>query len=189
MPSNHTGANPPTLKTLTNYYISIGAAKIDHSEKTYLAHAIGVYKDLKAWGCSTDLCHAGLFHSIYGTQLFQGFTLPLNRRPELQALIGDYAEKLAFVNCFMDRDTLDAQLEQREGPYTITNRETGENIVLDKTEYDDLVRIHLCDWLEQVERSTRWDYRRAAYRKMALRLGGIALESYDEVFAREPEVV
>src|SRR5437764_3191874 len=98
------------FKDLTNYIISLGAADIRHSDKTYLAHAIGVYNDMKAWGGTDELCRAALFHSIYGTQGFQSFTLPLDRQPELRALIGDYAEKIAYFNCFMDRDSLDAQV-------------------------------------------------------------------------------
>lgn len=175
-----------TFKDLTDYIISIGAADLAHTEKTYLAHNIGVYNDMKAWACSEEMCHAGLFHSIYGTQGFQGFTLPLDRQPELQSLIGAHAEKIAFLNCFMDRASLDAQLEQPEGPYVIVHRETGEGIELNKTEYDDLARLHLCDWLEQVERSQDWDNRREGYRKMAERLGGVALASYKEVFGHEP---
>jgi len=175
----------PTFKELTDYLVSLGTADIGHSEKTYLAHAIGVRNDMVAWGGSDDLCHAALFHSIYGTQQFQDFTLPLERRSELQNLIGDYAEKIAFVNCFMDRDTLDTQVSEIKESYPITNRETGEEMLLTKDEYDDLVRLHLCDWLEQVERSDWWEYRRVAYRGMAERLGGVALESYDDVFARE----
>ncbi|MBV7334611.1 hypothetical protein KFU94_41520 [Chloroflexi bacterium TSY] len=176
----------PTFKDLTNYIISLGAADIAHTEKTYLAHAIGVYNDLKAWGCDEGFSRTGLFHSIYGTQQFQGFTLPLERQSELRSLIGDYAEKICFVNCFMDRASLDAQLDQTEGPYTIIHRETGEEMILTKDEYDDLVRLHLCDLLEQVERSQAWDARRIAFRKMAERLGGVALEAYDRVFEREP---
>ncbi len=176
----------PTFKQLTDYIISLGAADVAHTEKSYLAHAIGVYNDMKAWGGSDDLCYAALFHSIYGTQQFQGFTLSLDKRPELQALIGDYAEKIAFVNCFMDRATLDAQTAEEKAIYPIRNRATGETMELTKTEYDDLVCLHLCDLLEQVERSNAWNSRRAAYRGMAERLGGVALKSYDEVFAREP---
>lgn len=175
-----------TFKDLTNYIVSMGAADIGHTEKTYLAHNISVYNDMKTWGCSEEMCRAGLFHSIYGTQGFQGFTLPLERQDELRELIGDHAEKIAFLNCFMNRASLDAQLEQPEGPYFIVHRETGKEIELTRTEYDDLARLHLCDWLEQVERSQDWGYRRAGYRKMAERLGGVALESYEEVFAREP---
>lgn len=174
------------FKELTDYIISLGAADIGHTDKTYLAHAIGVYNDLKTWGVSEELCHAGLFHSIYGTQGFQGFTLPLERQPELRTLIGPRAEKIAFLNCFMNRASLDAQLTQTDGPYTIIHRETGEELVISKQEYDDLVCIHLCDWLEQVPRAQLWETRRTAYRQMAERLGGVALAAYDRVFALEP---
>lgn len=176
------------FKDLTNYIISLGAADINHSDKTYLAHAISVHNDMKAWGGNDALCRAALFHSIYGTQGFQSFTLPMERQPELLGLIGDYAEKIAFANCFMERGSFDAQLGKMEGPYPIVHRITGEEFVLSQAEYEDLIRIHLCDWLEQVEREKKWDYRRAAYRQMAERLGGIALTSYDRVFAREPKL-
>lgn len=174
------------FKECTDYIVSLGAAEVAHTEKTYLAHAIGVYNDMKAWNGSDDLCYAALFHSIYGTQGFQSFTLPLERRPELQSLIGEYAEKIAFVNCFMDRATLDAQVREEKEQYPIRNRVTGETMALTKQEYEDVICLHLCDLLEQVERSNAWNSRRAAYRGMAERLGGVALESYDKVFAREP---
>ncbi len=51
--------------------------------------------------------------------------------------------------------------------------------------FDDLARVQLCDWLEQVPHSKKWDYRRPAYRRMAERLGAIALEEYDKVFQLE----
>ena len=54
-----------------------------------------------------------------------------------------------------------------------------------EVDFDQLCRVHLCDWLEQVGRSKNWDYRRAAYRQMAERLGGYALAEYDRVFADE----
>jgi len=177
----------PNFKDLTNYIISLGAADISHTDKTYLAHAIGVYNDMKAWHGSDELCRAALFHSIYGTQGFQSFTLPMDRQPELRSLIGDYAEKIAFANCFMDRASLDAQIGKMTGPYPIVHRITREEFVLSKEEYEDLLRVHLCDWLEQVERANDWNYRRAAYRQMAERLGGVALTNYDRVFALEPK--
>ena len=144
---------------------------------------IGVFRDLEAWGCDRDLCRAGLFHSIYGTELFQRFALPQDRREELSALIGERAERIAFVNCLMDRATFDALARRSDGPFRIRNRETGETIELAREDYDDLVTVHLCDWLEQVARSNHWDYRRDAYLRMAQRLGGVAQESYDRVYA------
>ncbi len=84
----------------------------------------------------------------------------------------------------MDRPTFDRALDQAEEPYRFTDRLTGEEVVLSRIDFDDLCRIHLYDWLEQAPRSRHgWDYRRAAYRGMAERLGGVALVAYDEVFA------
>jgi len=85
----------------------------------------------------------------------------------------------------MDRTSFEVLLES-DGPYVIRNRETGEPIELSREDYDDLVRVRLCDWLEQVARSNRWDYRRDAIRLMAQRLGGVAQESYDRVYALAP---
>lgn len=175
------------FKKLTSYFQEIGAAGVSHTgDKNYLAHAIGVYNDLKKWGCDEEMCEAGLFHSVYGTELFQRFALPLDRRGDVRALIGERAERLAYWNCAMDRATLDASVERENGPYFFMDRLTGERVDMTEAELTDLITLHLCDWLEQVERSQKWDYRRAAYRCMAERLGGIALEAYDHVFTKEP---
>ena len=85
----------------------------------------------------------------------------------------------------MDRPSFDRALEQAEGPYRFYDRFTGEEVELAADDFDDLCRIHLYDWLEQVGRSQKWDYRRPAYRNLAERLGGVALRSYDQVFAGE----
>jgi hypothetical protein len=171
------------LKRLSDFLLSIGVEQVSHTKKTYLAHLIGVYRDMQAAGCAEDVCQAGMFHSIYGTERFQGFKLPLERRAEVRALIGPRAEHLAYVNCAMDRASFDRALEQAAGPYRIVDRITGQEVELSRPDFDDLCRIHLYDWLEQVPRSKDWDYRRTAYQRLATRLGGVALESYDRVFA------
>ncbi|MGH7174043.1 MAG: DUF6817 domain-containing protein [Gemmataceae bacterium] len=173
----------PSFKQLTEFLLELGTEQVSHTDKSYLAHAIGVYNDMKARGCTEELCRAGLFHSIYGTELFQRFALPLERRPDVRALIGERAEHLAYLNCAMDRTTFDHALHGKEGPYRFRDRLTGEEVQLAKDDFTDLCKIHLYDWLEQVPRSKKWDYRREAYRRMATRLGGVALESYDRVFA------
>jgi hypothetical protein len=126
-----------------------------------------------------------MFHSIYGTEKFQGFTLPLVRRDEVRALIGDRAEHLAYLNCAMDRASFDRALLQSAEPYRIIDRITGVEIPLPQHDFDDLCRVHLFDWLEQVPRSQEWNYRRAAYRTMAERLGRSANEDFERVFAQE----
>jgi len=176
-----------TFKQLTDFLVSLGIEQIGHTQKNYLGHLISVYKLMQAYGCNDELCRAGLFHSIYGTEKFQGFKLPLERRAELAEMIGSHAERLAYWNCLMDRGSLDHLIMQEQESYRLRNRETGEMMSLTRSELDDLCRVHLFDWLEQAPRSSfGWDYRRQAYRQMAERLGGSALQAYDKVFAGAP---
>jgi hypothetical protein len=170
------------FKRLTNFLVGIGIEDIPHTEKTYLAHLIAVYRDLESLGCPEDVCRAGMFHSIYGTEKFQGFTLPLARRGEVRELIGERAERLAYLNCAMDRASFDRALDRVDDPYPIIDRITGKQVEVARQDFDDLCRVHLIDWLEQVPRSREWDYRRAGYRKMAERLGGEAEERYQRLF-------
>jgi hypothetical protein len=137
-------------------------------------------------GCPEDVCLAGLFHSIYGTQRFQGFKLSLEKRAQVRDLIGERAERLAYLNCAMDRPSFDSALDTLQEPYRFVDRLTGNGVELTKADFDDLCRVHLCDFLEQVPRSQEWGYRRAAYQKMAQQLGGAALKAFDAVFAAGP---
>ena len=125
-----------------------------------------------------------MFHSIYGTEKFQGFTLPLGRRGEVRELIGERAKYLAYLNFAMDCASFDRAVDQADEPYRILDRLTGETVMLSRHDFDDLCRVHLFDWLEQVPRSHEWDYRRSAYRRMAERLGRPAEEEYERVYAR-----
>jgi hypothetical protein len=174
---------PPGFKKLTDFLVALGVEQVPHTQKSYLAHLIAVYRDLETQGFSEDVCRAGMFHSIYGTEIFQGFTLPLERRSEIRSLIGERAERLAYLNCAMNRASFDRALEQDSEPYRILDRLTGEAVAMSGADFDDLCRVHLFDWLEQVPRSQQWQYRRAAYQRMAERLGKPTLERYEHVFA------
>jgi len=173
------------LKKYADYFESVGANTVGHTDKTYTAHAFGVAHDLGKWGADEDLCKAGIFHSIYGTELFQGFTLPLEKRRELQGLIGERAEYLSYLNCAMHRETFDESVFLEQGPYPFVDRYTNVRLMLNDRDFNDLVVLQLCDWLEQVGRSKSWDYRRRGYAQMAERLGGFYKEEYDRVFALE----
>lgn len=175
-----------TYNQLLEFLNGLHTDGVSHTEGTLFGHLIAVYHDLQAWDCDEDLCRAGMFHSIYGTEKFQKFTLPLSRRDDVQQLIGERAERLAFWNCVMDRASFDKAADQDTGPYVIRNRLTQEPIPLSDADFADLCRLHLCDWLEQVPRCKQWNYRRGAYRRLANRLGGVALAAYDSVFAACP---
>jgi hypothetical protein len=103
----------------------------------------------------------------------------------VRALIGDRAERLAYLNCAMDRASFDRAVGQDAGPYRFRDRFTDQTVELAEADFADLCRIHLYDWLEQLPRCRRWDYRRQAYRRMAERVGGPAPAAYQRVFAAE----
>ena len=178
----------PKYREMVQFLTDLGTESIGHSgDKKYLAHLVSVFNDVRSWGGSQYLARSGMFHSIYGTQLFQGFTLPVERRDELKALIGEDAEWIAFLNCFVHREPFDQAILDGSTDYVVHNRETGESYQLTEQNWKDLIFLHLCDWLEQIERLHWWDYRREAWIAMADYLGGVAKEKYLEVMAREPD--
>jgi hypothetical protein len=173
------------FKKLTDFLVELGIDKVGHTNKTYLAHLVSLYRLLESEGCSTELCRAGMFHSIYGTERFQGFKLDLARRSDVRTLIGERAERLAYLNCAMDRASFDRAVDGDAELYRFIDRITRAEVELSRRDFDDLCRVHLYDWLEQAARSQKWDYRRAAYRRMADRLGLPATAAYERVFALE----
>ncbi len=174
------------IKRHVEFLTALGINDVPHTQKTYMGHLTNVYRYMKNLGCTEELCQAGLFHSVYGTERFQGFTLPLERRGEVRDLIGERAERLAYLNCAMDRASIDREVERGTPPFRIKDRLTGKEVELNGADFDDLCRVHLYDLLEQIERLGEWDYRRQGYRRMAERLGPMAVQAYDRVFAREP---
>jgi hypothetical protein len=177
----------PSFKDLTNYLQEVGATEVKHSDKGYLAHAIGVYNDLKEWGWDEEMARIGIFHSIYGTELFQGFTLPLERRGEVRDLLGERAERICWLNCAIERPQFDKEIRKTEGPYQILDRFSDELVDVSDEDFNALCEMHLIDWLEQVGRSGAFDYRRTGYHDLAHRIGGTCLEKYEAVFAEAGE--
>jgi hypothetical protein len=174
---------------MIDFLRQVAAADVPHTGGTYLGHVAAVHRDLKKWGCGDDVAHAGLFHSIYGTGLFQRFKLPLERRGEVRALIGERAERLAYLFCAVDYNSLDEAIERGTPPYRMLDRFRGETIEMTGQEFEDLLRVQLVDWLEQIQRLKKWDFRRESFRRMAERLGVDAVAEYERVFALEGEVV
>ena len=179
---------PASFDDLIQYIRRIGAADVDHSDGSYLGHAAGVYRDLKAWSCSEEVCNAGLFHSIYGTEIFQSFVLPLEKRGEVRDLIGERAERLAYLNCAIVYVSFDATVARDERPYTMIDRFTESEVEVEPGDFEDLCTIHLCDRLEQYPRSRDMDFRPDVFEYLARRLGGVAAEAYRRVMGEREGV-
>ena len=176
---------------------SLGTADVEHTGGDFLQHLCAVHDLLAEHGADVELAAAGMFHSIYGTERFQGFSLPLDQRGRVRQLIGERAERIAWVNCVMDRASFDntvAQALEGADPLAdslIVRDREGAAIPMSAEQLRDLAQVHLFDWLEQVERSAHeqpggWNYRRNAYQQMSELVGEPAQSLYAATFAREP---
>ena len=139
-------------------------AVLDHTgSATFDEHLIGVQSVLRFWKAPAHLASAGLFHSIYGSEGFQGFCLPLSERETLRKIIGTKAEFLVWIFCMVDRYTVDEHVIdwEKSGGEKINSNQTfvfrsrpelGRfEIKLNKDEFLDFIELTLADWLEQVE--------------------------------------
>ena len=179
-------------ESLHNYIIKAVPAVLEHTgSEAFDAHLRGVQAILRYWDAPSHLYNAGLFHSIYGTEGFQGFALPLSDRDAIIDLIGAQAEKLCWIFCMVDRSTVDKTVfnwnvedvtSSEEAQYTFFARpELGRFAIhINKEEWIDFIELTLSDWLEQVEGAAEtaserfywkageaYAYRRTAYAKMA----------------------
>jgi len=154
---------------------------MEHSERGLLEHLIGRRRLLLDWGARPELCDAGLFHSVYGTEHYQPTALPTSKRKEVEALIGAEAEMLVWIFCFMRRETFDENLKRMNG-FVVAHRMTGEWVMLSRDQFSDLVNLTFANTLEAFPRLS-WNLRRAcrAYLKPFL---PVAMEPAQRAFQR-----
>ena len=69
-----------------------------HGKKSFYQHLFNVYGYLKSQSLSEDVCDAGLFHAVYGTE-FYDFQSAAITREVVRGYIGEYAEELVHVFC------------------------------------------------------------------------------------------
>jgi hypothetical protein len=176
----------PRRSEVSALLVGLGAEARPHTGRTFLAHSLAVGDILDAWGCRESVCLAGICHSIYGTEISKAAALPLDRRDDLRARIGEEAERLAYLNCAVDRRSLDLALLSSEPPFRVRDRWARALCVLGPQEFDDLLHVHLADWLEQVPHSGIGGYRPEAQARIAERLGGPPLASFRQTITLAP---
>lgn len=74
-----------------------------HRHGSARRHLVRVHDFLVEWCNPPAVCAAGLFHNIYGTEMFKPQAAELSRRPEVAQVIGTEAEELAFLFCVSRR--------------------------------------------------------------------------------------
>jgi hypothetical protein len=101
------------LETRVQFLRDVNVDAREHSGRGLLDHLLGTRQLLLKWGARPALCGAGLFHSIHGTEGYQEATVPLSMRARVRELIGNEAESLVWLFCFMRRERLSGNVGRR----------------------------------------------------------------------------
>jgi hypothetical protein len=131
---------------------------LPHCNSTLIEHLRGTHRILAAWGSPEYLRLAGLCHSIYGTESFVRQPASLADRNYVQSVIGPEAERVAYLFCAHEKESLWENLP-RDGGYSIRDRFLAEPVALAEKEIADLVTVTLANWLEQRPRALPEDQR------------------------------
>jgi Rps23 Pro-64 3,4-dihydroxylase Tpa1-like proline 4-hydroxylase len=73
---------------------------VEHGRDYYISHCLGVYTFLKQLSSPTEICLAGLFHSVYGNEFFNP-ELNLDRNI-IKEYIGEQSEDLVHTFCTIE---------------------------------------------------------------------------------------
>ena len=147
---------------------SQGAADLAHSGHTFMDHLLGTRALLVHWEAGPDICDAGLFHAVYGTEIFGKAIVDQSHRVIVRELIGEKAERLAWLFCCMRRERF--VLEASHGaPDHICNRATGEPVPIMPDEVSALANLVVANRLERLPR-VRFPWQRGKPAKSLLPL-------------------
>lgn len=168
------------------YLLKIGADQVAHTHGNFLSHLRGVSEYLEKMKRPYHVLVAGLFHSIYGTESFQGFALPLDKRDEVRRMIGEEAETLVYAYCNMSYESFDKSVFENE-PH-LMDRNTKKPILVTREQFIELEWMMMADALEVDARlpdSEKWHERVPFWNMVAEHLGEKAKESLEEVYGTD----
>ncbi len=164
------------LEESIEYPRASGAAEVRHSNRTLLDHLIGTREQLLGWGARPSLCNAGLFHSVYGTEHFRSRTIPLSMRKNVQDLIGNEAEHLVWLFCFMRRKTFNDNIT-RQSEWRVQTWSDDQWHLLTREQFHDLANLTVTNALEALPHLPWYERQRLrrAYKRYLSQLNGVIL--------------
>ncbi|KAK5997617.1 hypothetical protein PT974_02981 [Cladobotryum mycophilum] len=104
----------PPAKDKFSFLKELTSAEEYHGEKSFYQHLFNVYSFLKSQSLPDEVCDAGLFHSVYGTEFYH-FQSTSITRDVVCGYIGEYAEELAYIFCGLRKDRFGSILNNTPG--------------------------------------------------------------------------
>ena len=130
--------------------LELDADKNPHSGGALLEHLRGTHDLLHAWGNDQAVCVGGLFHSIYGTQANHTRSASLEDRQRIRVVIGERAERLAFLFCVSNRGEFYGALDQDDA--ALWNSVHEETVPVTQDELRDLIEMEMANFVEFMPR-------------------------------------
>jgi len=128
---------------------SLGTYETGHSGRTLGKHLFNTYKLLEKMKAPPDVCLAGAFHSIYGTNIFQKSTIDPKNRHKVKDLFSEKVENLIYLFSIINRPSC---FETN----VIQNYKTGETIDVDEETLYNLKFIEIANLIEQKSSISRF---------------------------------
>ncbi|MEO5646169.1 MAG: DUF6817 domain-containing protein [Candidatus Paceibacterota bacterium] len=176
---------------LSDYLLTLGVTDVEHTNGKFLPHLKGLAKYLERYNRPFSTIVAGLFHSIYGTENFNGFSISLERRGEVREKIGAEAEALVYAYCRMSQQSFDRSVLENT-PYFLLDRELLTNLPVTPKQFVELQWMMLLDTLEvdqRVSREEQWESRIPFWFIVADRLGEDARTALRKVYGIENNIL
>jgi uncharacterized protein DUF6817/aspartyl/asparaginyl beta-hydroxylase len=148
------GRDDPTAEHVVAFLEAEGASGHRHAGgRNLLAHLMGTYEIARRWEQPPWLQHAALIHSVYGTEAYRQQLIAPERRRELRELVGERAERLAFLFAVTPRRLLFAGTHRWvRGPLTAAGAGSDQASTEPPAtgdELDALVLLHLANLADQ----------------------------------------
>lgn len=128
------------------------AKDVRHSGLTLKDHLIGVEAILVRWDAPKHVQLGGLMHSVYGTTSFRQAVQKPSARDEVRAVIGDDAERLAWMFGGLDTASLHTACRNDAAAAELRMRWSENAVSVSPSDLRGLALIHAANWLEQFDR-------------------------------------
>ena len=126
----------------------LGARSVRHGRgRTLYQHLLETSTILGVWAQPLHVREAGALHSVYGTDVFRGRLLGLERRAEIRALVGEQGERLVYLFAVLPRADVFATFD-RAGRIPDTVVQLGDERVT-PDEFAELLILQMANHVEQ----------------------------------------
>ena len=132
--------------------IALGARDQRHFHGSLADHLAGTRAILESWGNTRDVCLAGLFHAVYGTDGYRTVLVPPSERSVVTAIIGRFAEDIVYLYAAADRSAFYRNVADDDRP-VLRDRFTDESHTPDAAMLSALCELTLANELEIEQRS------------------------------------